>query len=315
MRKLFVCFAALLCTAYLGAQTTRDASQMVPTGKGWGEPQENAPRKVPSGTLAQYGISYHGGPVMLGNVNVYFIWYGNWTSGARPSDSQTTVTLLNQFFAPTGGIGGSGYERINTTYTDANGTPISGNVALAGSTSVGYSNGSRLKDSTIQQIVKNAISSGALRNDPNGVYFVLTSSDVAETSGFCTRYCGWHTHANILGSDIKYSFVGNPDRCPNACEWQTNSPNGDSGADGMANIMAHESEEAISDPDLNAWYDSSGQENADKCAWRFGPVQTTSTGAEYNQVFGNYKWLIQLNWDNEPNPGCTQTLGGTRYTF
>ena len=94
MRKLFVCFAVLLCTAFLGAQTTRDASQMVPTGKGWGELQEHAPRKVQSGTLAQYGISYHGGPVMLGNVNVYFIWYGNWNNGARPSDSQTTVTLL-----------------------------------------------------------------------------------------------------------------------------------------------------------------------------------------------------------------------------
>ena len=24
------------------------------------------------------GISYHGGPVILGTTNVYYIWYGNW---------------------------------------------------------------------------------------------------------------------------------------------------------------------------------------------------------------------------------------------
>src|SRR5207253_653841 len=82
-------------------------------------------------------------------------------------------------------------------------------------------------------VVSNAISSGRLPNSTNGIYFVLTSSDVRETSGFCSQYCGWHTHATILSSDIKYAFVGNPDRCPSACEMQTVSPNGDSGADGI----------------------------------------------------------------------------------
>ena len=38
----------------------------------------------------------------------------------------------------------------------------------------------------------------------------------------------------------------------------------------MASIIAHELEEAVTDPDLNAWYDTRGYENADKCAWTFG---------------------------------------------
>ena len=38
----------------------------------------------------------------------------------------------------------------------------------------------------------------------------------------------------------------------------------------MASIIAHELEEAATDPDLNAWYDRRGDENADKCAWTFG---------------------------------------------
>lgn len=297
------------CLCFLNAQITKD-TEMVPSGKGYGVA---APaHKGPSVTTGN-GISYHGGPIMPGTVNVYFIWYGNWTNGPHASDSPTTVSLLDTLFS-TGGIGGSGYELINSTYGD-NTNNVSGNLVLAGTTTNNYSNGKRLSDSGVQSVVSKAISSGALPNDTNGVYFVLTSSDVRETSGFCTRYCGWHTRATISGSDIKYAFVGNPDRCPSACEAQTTSPNGDSGADGMANVMAHETEEAISDPDLNAWYDSSGAENADKCAWTFGPTSGTIGSGGYNHTLASRHWLIQMNWENTRGGGCDQTKGGTFYNF
>ena len=103
--------------------------------------------------------------------------------------------------------------------------------------------------------------------DANGVYLVLTSSDVKESSGFCRTYCGFHTHATIGGADIKYAFIGNVDQCPNGCEAQLTGPNspatGVGGADGMANVITHETEEAITDPDLNAWFDASGNEDAE----------------------------------------------------
>ena len=289
---------------------------MVPTGKGWGvqAPEGMAPPNVQPRTVTTgNGINYHGGPVMSGNpVNVYFIWYGNWINGPKPSDSQATVNLINALFGGSGGIGNSGYFKINTTYGDSTHN-VSGNISVAGSTTDSYSQGKRLRDSGVKAVVSNAISSGRLPNSTNGVYFVLTSSDVRETSGFCSQYCGWHTHATILSSDIKYAFVGNPDRCPSACEMQTVSPNGDSGADGMASIMAHESEEAATDPDLNAWYDTSGQENADKCAWKFGPTTGSIGNGAYNEVFGTHHWLIQMNWENSRGGGCDQTLGGTFY--
>src|ERR1700676_1419108 len=104
------------------------------------------------------------------------------------------------------------------------------------------------------------------------------------------------THTTIGGRDIKYSFVGNPDRCPAACEEQTTSPNGNAGADGMASIIAHELEEATTDPDLNAWYDRRGAENADKCAWTFGATSTASNGSFYNMTLGSRQYLIQQNW-------------------
>ena len=316
LRSLFAILFVLLAVNFLAAQTVRHPSHLTPSGKGWGAEDENGPEEqkpISDAVVTGNGISYHGGPVMKANpVPVYFIWYGNWTNGPHASDSQTTINLLNSLFS-SGGIGGSGYERINTTYGDNSGN-VSGGLQLSQTTFDNYSRGTRLTDSGVQAVVSSAISSGRLPNDPNGVYFVLTSSDVRESSGFCTRYCGWHTAATISGSDIKYSFVGNPDRCPNACEAQTTSPNSDSGADGMASIMAHESEEATSDPDLNAWYDSSGAENADKCAWKFGPLRTASNGSRYNQTLGGHNWLIQMNWENARGGGCDQTLGGPFYS-
>ncbi len=44
----------------------------------------------------------------------------------------------------------------------------------------------------------------------------------------------------------------------------------------------------LTDAQLNAWYDSSGAENADKCAWTFNGLES----------FGSTSWLIQGNWSS-----------------
>jgi hypothetical protein len=316
MRKGFATLLVILgCLVCVDAQTARDAIHLAPSGKGWGielKASKGAGTAANKSTSTN-GITYHGGPVMRTNlVNVYFIWYGNWTNGPKPSDSQRTVNLLTALFGPTRGIGASSYFKIDTTYNDTVGHPT-GNIALLASAANNYSRGKQLADKDIQNIVNDAINSRTLPKDANGLYFVLSASDVTETSGFCTKYCGWHTSSVIGGSDIKFAFVGNTDRCPLACEMQTTGPNGDSGADGMASIMAHEAAEAVSDPDLNAWYDAAGNENEDKCAWKFGPVTGTLGHGAYNQTFGTYNWLIQMNWENSRGGGCDKALGGKFY--
>jgi hypothetical protein len=264
------------------------STDVAPSGRGIGTLQSAAPSQAKRGN----GISYHGGPVMTGTPNIYLIWYGNWSGN-------TATTILSAWAA---GIGGSSYYNINTTYYNGAGTHVSNAAHYAGSTTDNYSHGTAVSDSGIQAIVSSAITSGRLPKDTNGVYFVLTSADVNETSGFCTQYCGWHTHGTISGSDIKYSFVGNAARCPAACSAVTTPPNGNVGADAMASILSHEFEETTSDPDLNAWYDSRGFENADKCAWTFG---TVTNG--HNTSFGGRNWLIQRNWVNASGGYCAMS--------
>jgi hypothetical protein len=297
-----LCFVTSTAFAAQVLAPGADEEDLVPTGKGWGERAYPAPPRVnpnatapgQAGKTSSNGIFYHGGPLILGGTNVYYIWYGNWSGN-------TAKSILGNLASS---IGGSSYFNINTTYYDGSNKHVTNSVSLGISTTDNYSQGTALSDAAIQNVVASAISSGGLPKDTNAVYFVLTSADVNETSGFCTQYCGWHTHGTISGSDIKYSFVGDPDRCPSACEWQTTSPNGNAGADGMASIIAHELEEAVTDPDLNAWYDRRGQENADKCAWTFGTTSTAANGSLYNMTLGGSQYLIQRNWVNASGGYC-----------
>lgn len=245
---------------------------------------------VPSGN----GIDFHGGPVLTAPVKAYVIWYGSWSGN-------TATSILTDLIS---GIGGSPWYAINTTYTDGAGNPVVPDVRLGGQTNDNYSQGKRnLTDSAIQKVVSRALATGALPVDANGVYFVLTSADVSKI-GFLTQYCGWHTYAAISNAVIKYSFVGNPGS-NRACNVQTtSSPNANPGADAMASVLAHELVEAVSDPQLNAWYDAKGYENADKCAWTFGATYALANGSKANMRIGVRDYLIQQNWLNASGGRC-----------
>ncbi len=243
------------------------------------------------------GIIYHGGPLMLGTINVYYIWYGNWSGAAALSAVNVLQNLATN-------IGGSAWFNINSTYSDASGNAVANSVHFAGSTFDNYSQGKSFGDSGISSIVSLAISSGQLPNDTNGVYFVLTSSDVDETSGFCNVYCGWHNYASMPGGNIKFAFVGDPSACLADCADQTTSPNGVPGADAMASVIAHELSEAATDPVLSGWWDSTGMENADKCAWTFGTTYRASNNTSANVNLGGLDYLIQQNWVNASGGYC-----------
>ena len=281
--------------------------QMVPSGKGYGVPA--APGQIVHGSQSpdSFGIDYHGGPVMKakGGQKIYILWYGDWATQS-PTGKAIIHDLVNN-------ITGTPYYNINTTYYQSGITTknVKNKVTLAGEADdAAKSMGSALSDTQIRTLISNAITAGKFPADKNGIYYLLTTKDVNATSGFCTQYCGWHTHASMSGVDIKYSFVGDAARCITSCAAQQTSPNDNPGVDGMASVIMHEMEEAASDPDLNAWWQTStGMENADKCAWTFGTQQTAPNGSKYNVQWGPRKFLIQRNWVNvAPSGKCDMQI-------
>src|SRR5947209_1877572 len=107
LAALLVAFVLGVCFA-VSAQEIRhgNGNGMVPNGKGQGVDNPNAPaeqsvpdnakkgEQKPTGQAQTNGIQYHGGPVMLGTVNVYYIWYGNWSGNTATSILPTLVSDL-----------------------------------------------------------------------------------------------------------------------------------------------------------------------------------------------------------------------------
>jgi len=322
-------FASLLLLAAMSAVSLAQSSsgfQIVNTKPMIDRKATANPPSAPSNLRAKdNGIQYHGGPVMSTpqGVNVYFIWYGDWSS----ANDTAAQSIVNDFIK---NLGGSSYFNINTTYYDylkGQIDPVRNRVNFMGSTSVGYSYGSALTDNDVGNVIVDATSSGALPFDLNGEYFVLTSSDVDETSGFCTSYCAFHgfqqinytspvalsqhspSAVNLIGA-----FVGNPDRCPYQCAWQYQlpTPNNNVAGDGMVNMVAHELSESVSDPLVTGWINHQGNsggidENGDLCAWTFGQTTNLPNGSFYNIVLGDRPYLLQRIWVNALGGYCSMS--------
>jgi hypothetical protein len=75
--------------------------------------------------------------------------------------------------------------------------------------------------------------------------------------------------------------------------------------DGIVNLLAHETEESVSDPFFTAWYnDVTGNENEDMCLWTFGKTYNLPNGSYANMELGERNYLIQRNWVNKDGGYC-----------
>jgi hypothetical protein len=73
----------------------------------------------------------------------------------------------------------------------------------------------------------------------------------------------------------------------------------------MANFMAHELNETVTDPHLNAWLDPSGAEVGDKCNFNFGSnIFVAPNGGLANVELGGRNFMIQQTWINSGGGMC-----------
>lgn len=247
-------------------------------------------------------------PVMTGTVNLYNIYYGDFSSAS----GQQFKSLVDFFAA---NIGGSSWHNIMTQYYQIISgvkTFMTNSVSLKASVSTyTTTQGGTMTESQVTSIISNLISTGQLPQDPNGIYAFIFRGDV-QYSGWIgssvKQWCGYHTAYNYNGQLLKFFVVGDQSSSggnSGCAAMTTNTPNGNYGADAIASVYAHEVVETTSDY-AGAWYSRSGttagQENADICGWSFGSYLPGTNNA--NTVIGGKKWLIQRNW--VPNVGCRQ---------
>jgi hypothetical protein len=259
------------------------------------------------------GIDYHGGPVVPAEKAVAIYWSAStiYNGGPTPgtSGSGTLDGSLVGYFL--GNLGGSPYYNINTTYTDTvgGGHTVGNNLSYTSfwaDTTNAPSGTQNVPDASIQGEIVSGFTSGKIVYDPSTVYAVFSAGSVNLGGGAFTQYCAYHGEFSWNGNTVLYAVMPYDYAKPSACSALSGSPNGDFGADAEVNTLAHELEEANTDPQLNAWWNTStGAENADQCAWNFGTKALS--GGLANITVGSKNFLVQQNWLNANGGLCVQT--------
>ena len=129
-----------------------------------------------------------------------------------------------------------------------------------------------------------------------GIYLPAGMKVTMSGGASCSSFCGYHGSYAYGGIKLRYAVF--PYLNCAAC-----SLSGLTVADMMTIVMSHEIREAVTDPDLNAWYDASGYEADDKCAWH--------NLYQMNRAPG-YNFWVQPEYSNGgtdngttyPGPGC-----------
>ncbi len=248
-------------------------------------------------------LIFHGGPVLSGNTAYAIFWapsgysfpsgYESLIERYLKDDSVDTSKDLtsNVYYAATQYSGLSAATNVGGSYTD---TTQFTNDCRDRATAICVS------DAQIARELNNLVTGGTVPSGSNYIYFVFTPPGVGScySRGSCsfTQFCAYHSNTgNLLYANMPYA-----DTSPAACD-SGYQPNGNP-ADATINVLSHEHNETITDPFGTAWYNSSGYENGDLCAWNFGTM-TGSGASAYNQTINGDHYALQQEWSNKSS-GC-----------
>jgi hypothetical protein len=307
-------------------------------------------RDVASGALTPE--TYHSGSVMAGGITVHTIFWAppGYSFQGSPGGSVPTYTgLIQQYFtdiAHDSGAGGgcttTGCNAFSVLPQYAQGTSVGqitpgayGISYNAAGDSIAASDPYPAKsaqcaspagaatcvtDGQVQAEIDQLIQSGAGARGLNDLWFVFLPPGVDEciAPGMCgtNAFAGYHSVSNVGGhGPAIYAVAIDPiieAPVPGGAD-----PQGYPDAEVAIDVAAHETVEAMTDPEGTGWMDPNGGEVGDKCQsgpQTGSPLGFAPNGSPYNQVINGHQYLLQEMWanlDSGGNPGCVQATSTT----
>ena len=254
---------------------------------------------------------------------------------AHASGSTTNVFSIATEYSGTDGT--IRYRiQLGTPINDTGPLPASGCKLLNKDTSGIYADGSGynacLDDAQVIAETDRVVTANALPRDfahtyvlflPKHIESCFFAGGTSNAKNQCTinhepsaTYCAYHSQAPSSTIYANMPFPVYLSSTGFTCGTDVNfpgvvqTPNGNPDADTEISPTSHEVNEAWTDPDtVTGWYDSSGFENGDECAYIFGPTSGTP-GALYNQTINGHHYLTQEEFSNnsffQSGGGCLQ---------
>jgi Repeat of unknown function (DUF346) len=222
-------------------------------------------------------LTNHGGPI-IGVVQVVAIYWGAAWSAAANSQLATQLDSFFDFILTSEYMDMlAEYSTATTTIQHGQRLPSARITTSEPGTIVGGVR--QVTDAQIQTSLQGFIANGTVpATTPNTLYFIYLPPGVVSILGSsqsCAAFCGYHNH---IGG-VRYAVIPFAD-CT-GCVFPGQF------LDTLTEVSSHELAEAITDPDLNAWWDGgTGDEIGDICN-----RQTTRLGG----------FLVQTEWSNGQN--------------
>ncbi len=268
-------------------------------------------------------VAYHGGRIMR-KVNIYAIFWAPPTlqTGAATAIPPSYRSILNGML---GNYAGHSIANINTQYSETIGAlkyyhsglgsfaasvVDTGPYPASGCTDTSTP-GNCITDTQIRAKIESVRVAQGWGTGYDKIYLLFTSSGegscitAGSTSCSYTQYCAYHGWYGSSTNPVIYS--NEPYGNNSVCQTTSLLPNPGT-VDSAATAARHEISEATSDPQLDAWWDSStGEETSDKCNFNYG---TTSWKFVSPNFLANYFWggryfLLQQEYSNHKS-NCTQ---------
>ncbi len=253
-------------------------------------PTNERARQLSFGFGNRQNLTYHGGPVLPHAHVVPIFWGPNWASNGSDAGIASSIISFISAFGFTGE-----YNVITQYYVSQ--SDLAGGDGAYFDTSTPPTN---VTDAVLQQEVLKYLAGHTL--DPSAIYEVFLpttsySSDGTSTScgGPKLTYCSYHGNFSSSNGDVKYASMPYPS-C-GGCQSSGFTP-----TQNFEHFISHETREAVTDSDLNAWYDRNGNEADDKCAWSPTPFTDSTTGTNKDGT----PFAYQYEWSNASS-SCVKT--------
>jgi hypothetical protein len=315
------------------------------TSAGTGDPARGTP------PLTNHGGPVMGTPSVSNQVVMMPIWWV--PSGySFPSGYQDVIVKYlhdvanasnshsNVFATTTQYSGSNGQVHYHLVVgggaTDTVPFPTSGCTVNSGSV---YADGSGytecLDQAQVQAEVAKWVNTLSSPTDYGHIYILFTPKQVEScfypgnpSNQQCTlnptpsnAFCAYHSSYGGTGiyADMPFPIYSSPTGYTCSSEGafgygNNEAPNGNVDGDAEVSPLSHEIAEAMTDPNGNAWFDRSGYENGDECAYTYGQV-AGSAGAYYNQTIMGDHFLTQEEFSNSDfnsgGGGCIQGVPTT----
>jgi hypothetical protein len=251
-------------------------------------------------------------------------------------DSGKLTNVFSSLYQYSGSNGGINYKmQLGTPISDTNALPADGCTLESSDGSNVYADSSGyshcLDDAQVNAETNAVVSGHGLPSGLGHLYVIFLPKHVEScfnpgatntSANACTlnhqpsaAYCAYHSMTSGGTVYANMPFPAYESGTGFSCTKETlgggiQSPNGDTDADVEISPLSHEMAEAITDPDVNTgWYDASGNENGDDCAYIYGTLSGTA-GALYNQIVNGHHYLTQEEFSNKDfvanTSGCIQ---------